>query len=63
MKDELEDLVISAEFALHQIQTLHDDVTGNLAFEKGSQTKIDDFQDSVSFRYPCSKVEPAKMCL
>ncbi len=44
MKDELEDLVISAEFALHQIQTLHDDVTGNLAFQKGSQTKIDDFK-------------------
>ena len=44
MKDELEDLVISAEFALHQIQTLHDDVTGNLAFQKGSQTTIDDFK-------------------
>ncbi len=44
MKDELEDLVISAEFALHQIQTLHDEVTGNLAFQKGSQTKIDDFK-------------------
>lgn len=44
MKDELEDLVISAEFALQQIQTLHDDVAGNLAFQKGSQTKIDDFK-------------------
>src|SRR5579872_3138361 len=44
MKDELEDLVISAEFALHQIQTLHEDVAGNLAFQKGSQTKIDDFK-------------------
>src|SRR5574340_1029052 len=44
MKDELEDLVMSAEFALHQIHTLHDDVTGNLAFQKGSQTKIDDFK-------------------
>lgn len=44
MIDELEDLVISAEFALHQIQTLHEDVVGNLAFQKGSQTKIDDFK-------------------
>ena len=44
MKDELEDLVISAEFALHQIQTLHGDVTGNLAFQTESQTKIDDFK-------------------
>ena len=44
MKDELEDLVISAEFALQQIQTLHEDMAGNLAFQKGSQTKIDDFK-------------------
>ena len=44
LKDELEDLVVSAEFALQQIQTLHNDVTENLAFQKGSQTKIDDFK-------------------
>ncbi len=44
LKAELEDLVISAEFALHQIQTLHDDVTGNLVFGKVAQTKIDDFR-------------------
>ena len=44
LKDELEDLVISAEFALKQIQTLHSDVTENLAFGRGSQTKIDDFK-------------------
>jgi hypothetical protein len=44
IKGELEDLVISAEFALKQIQTLHDDVTGNLRLQKESQTKIDDFK-------------------
>ncbi len=44
MKDELEDLVVSAEFALNQIQTLHDDVTGNLVFQKGSQTEMADFK-------------------
>ncbi len=44
MKDELEDLVTSAEFALSQIQALHDDVTGNLVFQKGCQTRIDDFK-------------------
>ena len=44
LKDELEDLVISAEFALQQIQTLHNDVTENLAFGRGIQTKIDDFK-------------------
>ncbi len=44
MKDELEDLVISAEFALKQIQSLHDEVSENLAFGRGIQTKIDDFK-------------------
>jgi hypothetical protein len=44
MKDELEDLTVSAEFALRQIQTLHDDVIGDLAFQKEPQSKIDDFK-------------------
>ena len=44
LKDELEDLVISAEVALQQIQTLHHEVTCNLTLGKGSQTKLDDFK-------------------
>ncbi|TLY05249.1 MAG: hypothetical protein E6K87_00835, partial [Thaumarchaeota archaeon] len=40
LKDELEDLVISAEVALQQIQTLHHEVTCNLTLGKGSQTKL-----------------------
>ena len=60
MKDELEDLVISAEFALRQIQTLHDDVTGNLAFQKVSQTKIDDFKIPSLLDTLTPAVEPVK---
>jgi len=44
LRDELEDLVISAEVALQQIQTLHDDVTQNLTLGRGIQTKLDDFK-------------------
>ena len=44
MRDDLEDLVISAEVALKQIQNLHDDVTMNLTLGKGLQTKLDDFK-------------------
>lgn len=61
MKDELEDLVISAEFALHQIQTLHDDVTGNLVFQRGSQTKIDDFKIPSLLDTLTPTVEPVKI--
>lgn len=43
MKGELEDLVISAEVALQQIQTLHHEVTQNLALGRGVQTRMDDF--------------------
>ncbi|MGC1709372.1 MAG: hypothetical protein WA799_06180 [Nitrosotalea sp.] len=44
LRDELEDLVISAEVALQQIHTLHDDVTRNLTFGQESQTRLDDFR-------------------
>ena len=60
MKDELEDLTISAEFALHQIQTLHDEVVDNLAFKKVSQTKIDDFRIPSLLDTIVPVVEPVK---
>ncbi len=43
MKNELEDLVLSAEVALQQIQNLHHEVTQNLALSGTMQTKMDDF--------------------
>ncbi len=46
MKNELEDLVISAEVALQQIQNLHHEVTQNLALSGMVQTKMDDFEVS-----------------
>jgi len=46
LKDELEDLIISAEVAMQQIQTLHDDVTQSLTLGRGMQTKLDDFRIS-----------------
>jgi len=61
MKDELEDLTISAEFALRQIQTLHDDVIGNLAFQKEPQTKIDDFKIPSLLDTLVPVVEPMKV--
>src|SRR5574337_1266673 len=60
MKDELEDLTVSAEFALHQIQTLHDEVVDNLAFKKVSQTKIDDFKIPSLLDTIVPVVEPVK---
>jgi len=61
LKGELEDLVISAEFALQQIQTLHNDVTENLAFGRGTQTKIDDFKIPSLLNTLAPKVEPVKI--
>ena len=60
LKTELEDLVISAEFALHQIQALHDDMTENLAFGKVSQT-IDDFRIPSLLSTLTQKAEPVKI--
>jgi len=61
LRDELEDLVISAEFALQQIQTLHDDVTKNLAFGRGAQTTIDDFKIPSLLSTLAPKVEPVRI--
>lgn len=44
MRGELEDLLISAEVALQQIQTLHHEVTENLALGVHVQTRLDDFR-------------------
>ncbi|MDE1872954.1 MAG: hypothetical protein KGH99_05705 [Thaumarchaeota archaeon] len=52
LRDELEDLVISAEVALQQIHTLHDDVTQTLTLGRGSQTKLDDFRLSRASAIP-----------
>ena len=59
LRDELEDLVISAEVALQQIQTLHNDVTQNLTLGRGIQTKLDDFRISL-IRTESPKVLPFK---
>jgi hypothetical protein len=61
LKTELEDLVVSAEFALHQIQSLHDEVTENLAFGKTAQTKIDDFKIPSLLDTLTSKAESVKI--
>jgi len=61
LKTELEDLVMSAEFALQQIQTLHDEVTENLAFGKATQTKIDDFRIPSLLSTLTTKAEPVKI--
>lgn len=56
LKDDLEDLVVSAEVALQQIQTLHDDVTQSLTLGKRLQTKIVD-----DFRIPLIKTEAPRV--
>jgi len=59
MKDELEDLVISAEVALQQIQSLHHEVTQDLAFGRGVQTKISDFE--IPLHTKSVPIEPHKV--
>ena len=71
LRDDLEDLVISAEVALKQIQNLHDDVTQNLTLGKGLQTKLDDYgiplikteAQKVSIPETAEKLEPSPINL
>ncbi|MDE1829729.1 MAG: hypothetical protein KGI25_05355 [Thaumarchaeota archaeon] len=57
MQGELEDLLISAEVALQQIQNLHHEMTHNLELGKVCQTRMDDFRVPVVPAVP--KAEPA----
>ena len=45
LRDDLDDLVISAVTALKQIQDLHDDVTQNLSLGRFVQTKLDEYKE------------------
>lgn len=45
VRDDLADLVISAETALQQIQDLHEEVSQSLTLGRFVQTKIDDYKE------------------
>ena len=45
LRDDMDELLISAETALKQIQDLHDDVTQNLALGRLVQTKLDEYKE------------------
>ena len=46
MRDDLTDLLISAEMAFNQIQTLHEEVTQNLSMDRFVQTRLDDYRNT-----------------
>lgn len=57
LKDDLTDLVISAETALQQIQDLHEEVSQSLVLGRFVQTQIDDYRE------PRSEVTPSSINL
>ena len=46
MRDDLTDLLISAEMAFSQIQTLHEEVTQHLSLDRFIQTRLDDYRNT-----------------
>jgi len=52
LRDDMDDLLISAETALKQIQDLHDDVTQNLALGRLVQTKLDEYKEQKTETQP-----------
>lgn len=59
MRDDLTDLLISAEMAFNQIQTLHEEVTQNLSLDRFVQTRLDDYRNTFVPTIP-AKIEEAK---
>ena len=52
LKDDMDDLLISAETALKQIQDLHEDITQNLALGRFVQKKLDEYKEQKIERQP-----------
>ncbi len=62
MRDDLTDLLISAEMAFNQIQTLHEEVTQNLSLDRFTQTRLDDYRNNIVPQAVApAKVEEAKV--
>lgn len=62
MRDDLTDLLISAEMAFNQIQTLHEEVTQNLSMDRFVQTRLDDYRNTfVPQATAPAKIEEAKV--
>jgi len=47
MRDDLTDLLISAEMAFNQIQSLHEEVTQHLSLDRFVQTCLDDYRNYI----------------
>ncbi|MGI0027600.1 MAG: hypothetical protein ACREAD_07140 [Nitrosopumilaceae archaeon] len=61
MRDDLTDLLISAEMAFNQIQTLHEEVTQNLSLDRFVQTRLDDYRNTfIPQAVAQAKIEEAK---
>jgi hypothetical protein len=62
MRDDLTDLLISAEMAFNQIQTLHEEVTQNLSLDRFVQTRLDDYRNYTMLQAVTqTKIEEAKI--
>ena len=60
MRDDLTDLLISAEMAFSQIQTLHEEVTQHLSLDRFVQTRLDDYHIMIP-QVAQAKIKEAKM--
>jgi hypothetical protein len=61
MRDDLTDLLISAEMAFNQIQTLHEEVTQHLSLDRFIQTRLDDYRTFMPQAVAQAKIEEAKV--
>lgn len=62
MREDLTDLLISAETAFRQIQTLHEEVTQHLSLDRFIQTSLDDYHIRIQPQaVTLAKIEPVKV--
>ncbi|TLX68556.1 MAG: hypothetical protein E6L02_00400 [Thaumarchaeota archaeon] len=62
LRDDLTDLIISAESAFHQLQSLHEEVTQDFSLDRFVQTKLDEYGIKITpVKVEQAKTEPVKV--
>ena len=62
LRDDLTDLIISAECAFHQLQSLHEEVTQDFSLDRFVQTKLDEYGIKITpVKVEQAKTEPVKV--
>jgi len=61
LRDDLTDLIVSAECAFHQLQDIHEEVTQHLSLDRFTQTRLDDYGAKIQAGHALTTTDSVKV--